>query len=43
MNFQQQQPLQLVGTKKRRHMPHELFGRFSSKSDFTRYFKENCK
>ena len=24
-------------------MPHELFGRFSSKSDFIRYFRDNCK
>ena len=32
-----------MGTKKRRHMPHELFGRFSAKSDFIKYFKENRK
>ena len=30
----------LQGTKKRRHRPQELFGRFSSKSDFVKYFKE---
>ena len=24
-------------------MTHELFGRFSSKSDFIRYFRDNCK
>ena len=41
-DFQQQQP-QLMGTKKRRHMPNELFGRFSSKVDFIRYFKEQRK
>ena len=33
----------LMGTKKRRHMPNELFGRFSSKSDFVRYFREVSK
>ena len=32
-----------MGTKKRRHMPNELFGRFSSKADFIRYFKEQRK
>ena len=40
---QQQQQTQLFGSKKRHHMPHELFGRFSSKSDFIRYFRDNCK
>ena len=43
MDFQQQQQQQLVGTKKRRHMPQELFGRFSSKADFIKYFKETSK
>ena len=43
MDFQQKQQQQLVGTKKRRHMPQELFGRFSSKADFIRYFKETSK
>ena len=28
------------GSKKRAMMPNELFGKFSSKSDFIRYFKE---
>ena len=42
MDQQQQQP-QLFGNKKRHHMPHELFGRFSCKSDFIRYFRDNCK
>ncbi len=32
-----------MGTKKRRHMPHELYGRFSSKADFIRYFRDNRK
>ena len=41
--MQQQQQPQLVGTKKRRHMPHELYGRFSSKADFIRYFRDNRK
>jgi hypothetical protein len=30
-------------SKKRRVLPHELFGRFSAKSDFIRYFKENLQ
>ena len=25
-------------SKKRMHMPHELFGKFSAKSDFIHYF-----
>ena len=25
-------------SKKRMHMPHELYGKFSSKSDFINYF-----
>ena len=33
----------LLGTKKRRHAPNELFGRFSAKSDFIRYFKTISK
>ena len=28
------------GSKKRTMMPNELFGKFSSKADFIRYFKE---
>jgi hypothetical protein len=43
MNFQQQPQQQLLGTHKRRHMPHELYGRFSAKSDFIRYFREQRK
>ena len=43
LQMQQQQQPQLVGTKKRRHMPHELYGRFSSKADFIRYFRDNRK
>ena len=34
---------ELRGTKKRQHMPQELFGRFSAKSDFIYYFKHNRK
>lgn len=40
---QQQQHQQLFGTKKRHHMPNELYGRFSAKADFIRYFRDNCK
>ena len=43
MENQTIQYTQLTGTKKRRHMPQELFGRFSSKADFIRYFRDNCK
>ena len=28
------------GSKKRAMMPNELFGKFSSKADFIRYFRE---
>ena len=28
-------------SKKRMHMVHEMFGQFSAKSDFIRYFGEN--
>ena len=28
------------GSKKRAMMPNELFGKFSAKSDFIRYFRE---
>ena len=27
--------------KKRNLMPHELYGKFSAKSDFIKYFKES--
>ena len=30
-------------SKKRPHLPHELAGRFSSKADFVRYFRENMQ
>ena len=43
MDFQHDQHPQLLGTKKRRYMPHQLFGRFSAKADFIRYFRDNCK
>ena len=32
-----------MGTKQRRHNPNELFGRFSSKADFIKYFREQSK
>ena len=28
---------------KKRHMPQELFGRFSAKADFIKYFKEQMQ
>ena len=31
------------GSKKRTMMPNELFGKFSSKSDFIRYFRDNLQ
>ena len=33
----------LLNTKRRRHMPNELLGRFSSKADFIRFFKEQLQ
>ena len=30
-------------SKKRSIMPNELFGKFSSKSDFIRYFRDNLQ
>ena len=33
----------LQGTKKRRVMTQELYGKFSSKADFNKYFSENRK
>ena len=36
-------PFQSSGTKKRMVMHHELEGKFKSKSDFLKYFKEACK
>ena len=43
MDFNRQPQPQLVGTKKRRHMPSELCGRFSAKADFLRYFRDQSK
>ena len=43
MNQSIEDDFSLKGTKKRRMMPNELFGRFSAKSDFIKYFKEGCK
>ena len=34
---------QLKGTKKRRVMTHELIGKFRSKADFLKFFKENLQ
>lgn len=36
-------PFQAQGTKKRYVMTNELIGKFKSKEDFIRYFKEACK
>ena len=33
----------LAGTKKRRVMPSELVGKFRSKADFIKFFKEGCQ
>ena len=33
----------LLGTKKRRVMPSELVGKFRSKADFIKFFKEGCQ
>ena len=39
---QMSQP-RLTGTKKRRVMPSELVGKFRSKADFIKFFKEGCQ
>ena len=31
------------GSKKRSIVPNELFGKFSAKSDFIRYFRDNLQ
>ena len=31
------------GSKKRTIVPHELFGKFSAKSDFIKHFKDNLQ
>ena len=31
------------GSKKRTMMPNELFGKFSSKNDFIKYFRDNLQ
>ena len=36
-------PPQGVNPKKRLIMPHELYGKFSSKADFLKYFKEQLQ
>jgi hypothetical protein len=32
-----------AGSKKRTMMPNELFGKFSAKSDFIRYFRDSLQ
>jgi hypothetical protein len=43
MALDSQNIFQSSGTKKRMVMHHELEGKFKSKSDFLKYFKEACK
>ena len=33
----------IPGSKKRTMMPYELHGKFSAKSDFIRYFRDNLQ
>lgn len=33
----------IQGSKKRTILPNELFGKFSSKNDFIRYFRDNLQ
>ena len=42
MDFSALNPVN-AASGKRPHMPHELFGRFSAKSDFVKFFKEQRK
>ena len=32
-----------AGSKKRKMLPHELFGKFSAKSDFIKYFRDSLQ
>ena len=43
MQVASEEPFQRQGTKKRYVMTNELVGKFKSKEDFIRYFKEACK
>ena len=43
MALDSQNIFQSSGTKKRMVMHHELEGKFKSKADFLKYFKEACK
>ena len=43
MTFDNTNAFQSSGTKKRMVMHHELEGKFKSKTDFLKYFREACK
>ena len=43
MQSQQEEFIGSSASKKRRMVPHELYGRFSAKSDFIKYFKEQLQ
>ena len=43
MNLQQNQQMNGAGAQKRPHAVNELIGRFKSKEDFLKYFKENLQ
>lgn len=39
----QMEQISAPASKKRKLMPHDLFGRFSAKSDFIKYFSESLQ
>jgi len=43
MNLDPMVMVPIPGSKKRTMMPNELFGRFSAKNDFIRYFRDNLQ
>ena len=43
MHNQQEEFIGSSASKKRQLIPHELYGKFSAKSDFIKYFKEQLQ
>ena len=43
MQNQRAELIDSSASKKRRLVPHELYGKFSAKSDFIKYFKEQLQ
>ena len=43
MEFQDAISVSIPGSRKRAMLPHELYGKFSAKSDFVKYFRDNLQ